>query len=374
MRVVLVCHHALPHIGGVEVLVDQEIRALEAAGHSVVVITSDGSGAGAAPSHSTKVRVERLAAWHILERRWQIPYPTFSPVLLFKLWREIGRCDVVHAHGFIFMNSALSLLIAWLRGKPGILTDHGGIQRFRSRFVTILARLAIETVGRMSARTASRLVTYNSRIGKLLERLSGTTDKSLFLPNPIAHELFCPATEQMRKAARISLGWPIDRQKVLFVGRLIEEKGVLLLLQARDPAYDLVFCGPGDPAVLGNPIPPGIQYLGARPRAEIVSLYHAADVLVVPSDVREGFPVVVQEGLACGLPVVLTYEEGFEPYRGLEGLTMCDRTPDALRSAIKRSLSNRGTATSERMDSSLGFIPSPEEWLGRLYELTSTGK
>jgi glycosyltransferase involved in cell wall biosynthesis len=368
LRVLLVSHHALPHVGGVEVLIDKEIRALCAAGHRVVLLTSDAGGSGQTPSYPDAVEVLRLPAWYFLERRFQLPYPIFGPALLRALWREVGRCDVVHAHGFIFLNSALALVIAWLRGRPRILTDHGGIQHFRSRLIAVLARCGIETVGRLSACLATRLVSYNTRIGGLLERLARTRRKSLFLPNPIDYRLFHPPSAEERRRARTHLGWPADRAKVLFVGRLIPEKGVPLLLRAADPAFDLVFCGPGDQALLG-PLPRlGVEYLPPRPQRELVAVYQAADLLVAPSDQREGFPVVVQEALACGLRVITSYEEGYAPYRHLPGLSFCEREPAALRAAIQQALSEPCVSSSLARQAALEeFCPPEDQWVARLY-------
>src|SRR5262249_50418313 len=156
-------------------------------------------------------------AWHGLERRVRLPYPVFGPRLLRALWREVGSCDVVHGHGFIFMNTVLALLVAWLRGRRRILTDHGGYQQFDSPLQRFLQRVAGETAGRLSARLADRLVTYNTRVGRLLERLAGTGSKSVFLPNPVDRDLFHPPTPQEKQEARRRLGWD-DRPKVLFVG------------------------------------------------------------------------------------------------------------------------------------------------------------
>jgi hypothetical protein len=61
-------------------------------------------------------------------------------------------------------------------------------------------------------------------------------------------------------------------------------------------------------------------------------------VLALPAEVREGFPLVVQEAVASGVPAVLGDDPGFAPYRGLPGLIFCDRTPDAVRAAIGRAL------------------------------------
>lgn len=366
MRVLIVAHHALPHIGGPEILVDREIRALVDAGHEVALITSDATGHGEEPQYPSTVRVHRVPAWHFLERRCHLPYPIFHPRLLPLLWREVGRCDVLHAHGFLFMNSVLALIVAWLRGRERVLTDHGGIQKYGSRLATCIARIAVETVGRLSARLATRLVSFNTRVTDLLERLAGTSAKTLFLPNPVERRLFGRPSPRERQQARTRLGWPANRPKVLFVGRLVPDKVVLLLLQAVDPAYDIAFCGPGDRAILG-PLPrPGVEYLAPRPQADVLPLYQAADLLVLPS-YREGFPLVVQEALACGLPVLLSDDPGYGPYHALGGLRFCSLDPPQIRRAILETLAQppRLQTADDALDD---LCPAPEAWLERLYE------
>ena len=368
MHVLLVCHHALPHVGGLEVAVDREICGLVSQGHRVTLVTSDLLGNAQTPNYPAAVTVCRVPAWHFLERRFHLPYPIFSPRLLSVLNRAARECDLIHVHGFMFMNSALAVLIGKLHSKPVILTDHGGIQQFASPVTTLLARLGAETVGRMSACLADRLVTYNQRIYELLEHLARTKRKSLFLPNPMDRTLFRRPRADERQAARRELGWTTDKPRVLFAGRLIQEKGVPILVEAADPRFELVFCGPGDTALLG-PLPrAGIEYLPPRPQAELVKVYHAADVLVLPCGVREGFPLVVQEALACGLNVVLAYEPGFAPYKGTPGLYFCERTPTGVREAIFQAL-ERPYSTLDAQAAAAGLdriCPSLEVWAQRL--------
>ncbi len=358
MNALLVSHLALPHVGGVENLVDLELRALVRAGHTATLVTSDGTGRGHDPDYGPTVRVERVRAWHGLERRAGIPYPLFAPRLLAVLAREVRRADVVHAHGFLFPGTIVALALARLLGKPSILTDHGGIQTFGSKLTTAIARLGAETVGRLSAMLANRAVVYNARIGATLAKFRRRNDVE-FLFNPVDANLFHPPSPEQRAAARKCFGW-CERPRVLFVGRLIATKGVPLVLGLANNGWELVFCGPGDPAILG-PLPRAcVEYLPSRPQSELTALYHAADVLVLPAAVREGFPLVVQEALACGLPVVLGDDPGFDPYRGIAGLTFTDRSPADLRAKVERALAAGRTAGA-------GPFPDLLHWIATLF-------
>ncbi len=364
MHVLIVSHLALPHVGGVENIVDYEIRALLAAGHRATLVTSDGTGPGSIPDYESRIRIIRVPAWHVLERRAALPYPIFSPRLAAVIWRAARDCDVIHVHGMMFISSVAAALAGRLRGRRVVLTEHGGVQQYRSRVTTVLARVGTATAGRLTIRSADKLISYNQRILDLLQRLGGRSATPVFLPNPVDDRLFRRPLEHERARARQALGWSPDRPKALFVGRLSYEKGVPRLLECAGPDFDLVFCGPGDVAMLG-PLPRiGVEYLPARPHERLRELYHAVDLLVVPSMMREGFPLVAQEAVSCGLPVLLSYDPGFEPYRGLAGLTFHDPATD-LKAAIRAALA-AGFAGDP--DTVRALCPSLQEWIERMYD------
>jgi colanic acid/amylovoran biosynthesis glycosyltransferase len=146
-----------------------------------------------------------------------------------------------------------------------------------------------------------------------------------------------------------SVADPHDRLRVLFVGRLVAEKGVPLLLDAatmlRDRGVDfeleIVGAGPLEPALrLG---------ISRRGLADVVSLsgpigqddlparYAWADVFCLPS-FAEGLPVVLMEAMMCELPVVTTAIAAIPElvHDGETGLLVSAGRPDLIADAIQR--------------------------------------
>jgi glycosyltransferase involved in cell wall biosynthesis len=97
---------------------------------------------------------------------------------------------------------------------------------------------------------------------------------------------------------------------VLFAGRLVEEKGVRSLLAAwsllpAKPRLRIIGDGPLAPLVADAAATiPGIEWLGQKSRAEVRRAMADATILVLPSTWYEGFPLVIAEAFAAGLPIV----------------------------------------------------------------------
>jgi glycosyltransferase involved in cell wall biosynthesis len=96
------------------------------------------------------------------------------------------------------------------------------------------------------------------------------------------------------------------RRGVLFVGRMSEEKGVTRLVQSwRGLPWPLTCVGDGPllEALRRSP-PRGVEFVGRKSGPEIAERLAAAQCLVVPSLVYEGFPLVIAEACRAGTPVV----------------------------------------------------------------------
>lgn len=121
-------------------------------------------------------------------------------------------------------------------------------------------------------------------------------------------------------AARRALGLPESGRIVVGVGRLVSAKGFDVAVRAVRELQDtlLILVGDGPErsrlAALGGD---HIRLLGALPPDEVAMAYQAADAFVLPSH-REGWPNVVTEALASGLPIVATPVGGIPQILGGE--------------------------------------------------------
>lgn len=146
---------------------------------------------------------------------------------------------------------------------------------------------------------------------------------------------------------------PADRRpaeghpEILYVGRLVPEKGPLVLVEAmrilRDRGVDahatLIGEGPHraelEEAIERAGLADRITLVGAVGHDEIPSWYEKADVFCLPS-FAEGVPVVLMEAMACGLPVVTSAITGVpELVRdGISGLLVTPSRADQLADAL----------------------------------------
>jgi glycosyltransferase involved in cell wall biosynthesis len=94
----------------------------------------------------------------------------------------------------------------------------------------------------------------------------------------------------------------------LFVGKIIEYKGIETLLNAwhllNEPIpLKIVGQGPLE-ALLKSNLPSQVEYLGPQPREHVIELIRNASFVVFPSEWYEGFPMTITEAFAAGTPVI----------------------------------------------------------------------
>jgi glycosyltransferase involved in cell wall biosynthesis len=164
-------------------------------------------------------------------------------------------------------------------------------------------------------RNADAIVTYGSHVSAHVARYRNAGN--IFeAPQAVEVERFSQlVAEAERLAVRSSLATPEDGLLVLYVGRLVREKGVEVLLEAWElaglrPGAVLALTGDGPLREVVKRRGSRIRALGYLPRSKLRSLYAAADVLVLPSIRTAGFAepwgLVVNEAMLQGTPVLAT--------------------------------------------------------------------
>jgi glycosyltransferase involved in cell wall biosynthesis len=120
--------------------------------------------------------------------------------------------------------------------------------------------------------------------------------------NGVDTEVFRPGCAEARQRTRRGFG--LTGPVALFAGRFVEKKGVHILRRVAEARPDITFALAGwgviDPASWGLA---NVRVFSDLSGPRLADLYRASDVFVLPS-YGEGFPLVIQEALACGLPVV----------------------------------------------------------------------
>ena len=109
------------------------------------------------------------------------------------------------------------------------------------------------------------------------------------------------------------------------------KKGYQILLEARDPAFDLVFAGPGIVPRQGRTS--GVHWMGPLDQAQTRALYRACDLFAFPA-VGEIFTLVMQEAMACGLPVVTTDDPAYTNSVATGSVVLCRRDAESFKAAI----------------------------------------
>jgi glycosyltransferase involved in cell wall biosynthesis len=222
--------------------------------------------------------------------------------------------QVIHAH----FGTVTALFAAWAAPmRPLVITFRGSDLNLSPS----LRSLAGQVLSQIAALRARRIVCVSRQ---LRERLWWRRGVVIILPSGVDPEVFCP---EPRFAARRRLGWDDDERVVLFnAGHDPATKRLDLASEALRFTQGLL---------------KGVRMEvldGTTPPARVPELLNAADCLLLTSD-REGSPTVIQEALACNLPVIsVDVGDTVERLRGMQCSAIVPREAAAIASELARVL------------------------------------
>lgn len=297
---------------------------------------------------------------NLRNNRWKLLLaPSFVLMQAWCAWRLCRRrqIDVVHAHWLIPQG-----LIATLLGKPFLVTSHGAdLYALRSKPLQMLKRFVL---GKAQAATV-----VSSAMRDAVDALGADVAKVSVVPMGVDMAgRFMPDDGTQRAS-----------NELLFVGRLVEKKGLRylldalpLVLQARpDVTLTIAGFGPDEESLKTQVRKLGLQnavrFMGAVAQKDLPVLYQRAALFVAPfikaeSGDQEGLPVALMEAVACGCPVVAGDVAGLQDIFGAQAgaCIVNPRDTDALGSTILCQLQEPGQA----MQRSLSMRAAMRERLG----------
>jgi glycosyltransferase involved in cell wall biosynthesis len=273
-----------------------------------------------------------------------------SPLFVLSMYLQAARLlrsrpiRLIHSHWIVPQGIVAGLLRRSFK-IPVLLTVHGGDAfAFGNWLGRFFKRLSLRGA---DACTVNSSYTLNA-IKKLYEHIPGHV-----IPMGVDVETFSAGAQP--DALRQQLA--VTGRMILFVGRLVEKKGLLHLIQAMPrvlghfPDAVLVIIGEGasrptmEQLSKSLGIASSLRFLGRLPNQALPQYYRAADVFVGPSIVdpggdTEGLGIVFLEAAAAGVPIIGTAIGGSADIlvNGITGIVVPPADPVQLAAAIIRAL------------------------------------
>jgi glycogen(starch) synthase len=322
LKILLGSHHFFPSTGGIEMVSDLLAREFVELGHEVRVITqTEGGGV--------------------------FPFPVIRRPGLLELLRQVRWCDVFLQNNIslrtlwplLFVRRPLCIAHhTWITNSDGTTGWRHRLKRFVLRFATSLA---------ISRAMADHLPGSPIQVG-----------------NPYDDKVFTNHPAEPRTT------------ELIFVGRLVSDKGASLLLEAMallESKPRLTVAGEGPQRVhlekqaADLQLESRVDFIGAQTSEQLGKLLRRHQILVVPSRWREPFGIVALEGIACGCVVVGSAEGGLAEAIGPCGVTFPNGDARALAHVLSGLLEDPAECDRLRQDAAAHLARFAPRHVANLY-------
>ncbi len=311
MKIIIFSPFYPPHIGGLESHSDEFNKHLAARGAEITVFTprlpKD------APENEIRyksVRIVRFPAWELFHN---YPLPAYWPFWwsfdFFRLFRKLLRekPDLVISRTRFFAPSLLAVFYARLKHIPLVHIEHGSdFAKFNGTLKTKLGELYDWIFGRFVLRSADLVIGNSEASAHFVRTLSGRTDCKIIYRGV-----------ETEKISNIFPDTAFSKNKIhiTYLGRLIDGKGVIDLLQALTKLNLNTFhCH-----IIGNGpelkrlqtfaqehhLEDNLTFHGHQSFENAIALLKASDIIVNPS-YTEGLPTSITEAALCKKAIIAT--------------------------------------------------------------------
>lgn len=355
MRILMLSWEYPPRIiGGISRVVHDLAQGLGAQGNEVHIVTFLDQGAPEEEKdhyvHVHRVRSYELSTMNFVDWVHQLNFAILERCI--RLVGSTDRFDVIHAHDWIVAFAARVLKASC--AIPLISTIHAtewgrnwGIHNEVQRYIS-----SVEWW--LTYESWKVIVNSGYMYNEVRQVFHLPSDKILVIPNGVDLEKFAGYARDYG----FRRNYAADTEKIIFfVGRLVNEKGAHILLDAMPKiltyygGVKLVITGKGPQldylinkaASMG--IGDKVYFTGYISDENLSRLYMCVDVAVFPS-LYEPFGIVVLESMVAGVPVVVSDVGGIGEIieHGFDGMKAYAGNPGSLADSILEILHNPGRA------------------------------
>lgn len=334
MKILQLTAHFSPNIGGVETHLNDLVKALVKRNWIVIVLTyrplttrikwkiyESGFGLSIIRIPWLPNLFYRLVSRPLFEFIYLVPgLFLVTPLILL-----LENPEIIHAHGLV----AGFVAVFWAKvfHKKAIISTHSIYsfpeKSFYRNFVIWIFKNAHYCLG-----------LSKQAVGEIL---SLGVDK-----NKVNNFTYWIDLENFTrvKNAKSSLGWD-KKFVVLYVGRLVSEKGLEILLKAaknwnKKINLKIVGTGPLEGLITKTALKQdNIEYLGSIMQNYLPLYYSGSDILIVPSISEEGFGRVILESLACGTPVIASNRGAISEAINKNVGELINISPESIKNSIE---------------------------------------
>lgn len=328
----------LPNMGGIEFFTDNLASQLVRDGYEPIVITTDSAQTELARDFT----IVRLPSKNLLSGRYPIPLHSTVRTQLKTLLLDRKVHHVV-INGRFYPLSRLGAKLARELNTTPLVIDHsssyvanpktgmGACLAIADHITTALLKFYDPSFYCVSKRSSEWLKRFNiTSSGEIHNAL----DASQFRAQ--AHAIPLPSIQTDRNKSF----------RVAFAGRLIQEKGILNLIDAfakLNPGPELYIAGSGplhDTVSLLANENSSIHYLGRLDHPSLSFLLQQCDVFCFPTEYGEGLPTCLLEAGACGCALITTDTGGTAEIIPTKdhGIVLKNTDPSTIADAINQLL------------------------------------
>lgn len=351
MKILMLSWEYPPRIvGGISRVVYDLAQELGRNGHEVHVVTYCENGSKEI-ERDKNVNVHRVHSYDVNSNNfidWVLHFNFSMTEHCIKLINEIGEFDVIHAHDWIVAFAARVLKHAYR--KPLVSTIHAteygrncGLHNDMQRYISSIEWWLTYESWRV-------ICNSNYMKNEIKHVFQLPDDKICVIPNGVDINKF----QGVYRDIEFRRNYASDNEKIVFyVGRLVQEKGVQVLIDSipkvtsnyNDVKFVIAGKGPQMEFLRGKVLQMGIEnrvyFTGYISDEDLLKIYKCADISVFPS-LYEPFGIVALEGMVAETPVVVSNVGGLGDIieHRINGMKVAAGNADELANSILELLYN----------------------------------